>query len=621
MPQTTPLEDYGLIGNLHTVALVSKAGSLDYLPFTRFDSPTVFAALLDKEKGGSWSMEPAGAEGAVHTKQLYLPNTGVLLTRFMLENGIAELTDFMPVKRREQHCAVVRSLRVIKGSLTFQMRCAPRFDYARAPHHVEAQDDGSLLFRELEPHHGSLQFRLLGSHPLTATPEGDVLGSWTLHAGETASFVMEATPVDDPAFIARDLPHYTEGAFADTLDFWREWVESSTYTGRWREIVMRSAITLKLLTSLEYGSTVAAATFSLPEVVGGSRNWDYRYTWVRDAAFTMFAFLRLGFTSESKAFLQWIMARCQQLTDAADLQLMYRVDGSPDLPEQDLDHLSGYRDSRPVRIGNGAAQQFQLDIYGELLDTIYLYNKYGGAITFEFWQQICRLVEFVAANWQRPDHGIWEVRDEERHFLSGKMMCWVALDRAIAIAQDRSFPAPLADWHRVRDEIYQEVYHNFWSEEKQAFVQYKGGQVLDAIALLLPLIRMFSPAEPRWQATLRAIEQELAVDSLVYRYHTSGGATDGLTGTEGTFTMCSFWYIENLSRAGQLDKARLLFEKMLGFASPLGLYSEQIGPQGAQIGNYPQAFTHLALISSAFQLNRDLDARHSRGTDRGHEFV
>ncbi len=621
MTQTTPLEDYGLIGNLHTVALVSKAGSLDYLPFTRFDSPTIFAALLDAEKGGAWSIQPAGAEGEVRTKQLYLPNTGVLLTRFLLENGIAELTDFMPVKHPGQNCAVVRSLRVIKGSLTFQLHCAPRFDYARAPHRVEAQDDGSLLFRGLETADAHLQFRLLSSHPLEATPDGDAVGSWTLHAGETASFVIEATPVDDPGFIARDLAHYTEGAFTDTLTFWRDWVESSTYTGRWREIVMRSAITLKLLTSLEHGSTVAAATFGLPEAVGGSRNWDYRFTWVRDAAFTMFAFLRLGFTSESKAFLQWIMARCEQLADAADLQLMYRVDGSLDLPEQELEHLSGYRDSRPVRIGNGAAKQFQLDIYGELLDTIYLYNKYGGAITYAFWQQICRLVDFVAENWQRPDHGIWEVRDQEQHFLSAKMMCWVALDRAISIAEDRSFPAPLADWRRVRNEIYEEVYHNFWSEDKQAFVQYRGGHVLDAIALLLPLIRMFSPAEPRWKSTMRAIEKELVIDSLVFRYHLDGGATDGLTGQEGTFTMCSFWYIENLSRAGELDKARLLFEKVLGFASPLGLYSEQIGPQGAQIGNYPQAFTHLALISAAFQLDRDLDARHSRGPGRGHEFV
>ncbi|GAB2783636.1 GH15 family glucan-1,4-alpha-glucosidase [Hymenobacter luteus] len=611
-----PLEDYGLIGNLHTVALVSKVGSLDYLPFTRFDSPTIFAALLDAEKGGSWVLQPTGAE--VRSKQLYLPDTGVLLTRFFTGEGIAELTDFMPVKRYEQNCAVVRTVRVVKGAMEFRMQCAPRFDYARTSHQARPQPDGSILFKSDGP--DGFQFRLLGNQPFETTDPGDAGGCWRLEAGETASFVIEATPTSDPNFIARDLAHYTEAAFADTLRFWREWVESSTYTGRWRETVLRSAITLKLLTSLQYGSTVAAATFSLPEAVGGVRNWDYRYTWIRDAAFTMYAFLRLGFMQESKAFLRWIMDRCVQLPEAGDLQLMYAVDGTSDLPEQELDHLSGYRDSRPVRIGNGASRQFQLDIYGELLDTIYLYNKYGGAITYDFWQHVCRLVNYVAENWRRPDHGIWEVRDEDREFLSGKMMCWVALDRGIRIARDRSFPAPLVEWHRIRDEIYQEVYEHYWSEQRQSFVQSRGSAVLDASVLLLPLIRMFSPAEPRWQATMRTLEQELLLDSLMFRYRTEHGATDGLTGEEGTFTMCSFWYIENLSRGGEVDKARLLFEKLLGFASPLGLYSEQIGPQGEQIGNYPQAFTHLALISAAFQLNRDLDARHE-GRAGGHQFV
>jgi GH15 family glucan-1,4-alpha-glucosidase len=616
MPDYLPLEDYGLIGNLHTVALVAKTGSIDYLSFTRFDSPTIFASLLDAEKGGHWRLQPVGNE--VRSKQLYLPDTGILLTRFFTDEGIAELTDFMPVKRHEQNCAVVRTVRIIKGSMKFEMRCAPRFNYGKAEHEVERQKDGSLLFRSQGE--DGFQFRLLGNQSLRTNKQGDATGTWTLKVGETASFVIEATPVDDPIFMARELEHYTEAAFQDTLSFWREWVESSTYTGRWRETVLRSAITLKLLTSLQHGSTVAAATFGLPEAVGGDRNWDYRFTWIRDAAFTMYAFLRLGFTQESRDFLRWIMERLENLDNPEELQLMYAVDGGADLAEIELNHLSGYRDSQPVRIGNGAAKQFQLDIYGELLDTIYLYNKYGGAITYDFWQHVCRLVDFVAKNWQRPDHGIWEVRDQEREFISGKMMCWVALDRAIRIARDRSFPAPLVEWLRVRDEIYAEVYTNYWSEEKQAFVQFKGGNVLDANVLLLPLVRMFTPAEPRWQSTMRAIEKELVLDSLMFRYHAEGGASDGLSSEEGTFTMCSFWYIENLSRAGDLDKARLLFEKLLGFASPLGLYSEQISPQGEQIGNYPQAFTHLALISAAFQLNRDLDARHD-GLDGGHQFV
>ena len=605
------LEDYGLIGNLHTVALVSNTGSLDYLPFTRFDSPTIFAALLDQEKGGRWTISPLDAD--VRYKQLYLPDTSVLITRFFTAAGIAELTDFMPVKRHEQNCAVVRTLRVIKGTLTFRMACCPRFDYGRTAHTVQQQDDG-LLFRSTGP--DGFQFRLLGNCPFTTTDTGDATGTWTLDAGQQVSFVIEATPTDDPTFIPRDLQHYTEAALQDTLHFWQEWVEASTYVGRWREIVMRSAITLKMLTSLEFGSTVAAATFGLPEQVGGERNWDYRFTWIRDAAFTMYAFLRLGFTDESRDFLHWIMDRCAELSDAADLQLMYTVGGSLDLPEHSLDHLAGYRDSRPVRIGNGAAHQFQLDIYGELIDTIFLYNKYGGAITYEFWQSICRLVDFVADNWQQPDHGMWEVRDQKRQFISGKMMAWVALDRGIQIAQDRSFPAHLEKWYKVRDEIYVEVFNEYWSEKKQAFVQYKGSDILDATVLLLPLVHMFSPTEPRWQATMKALEQELLIDSLMYRYHPNGDASDGLSGEEGTFTICSFWYVENLSRAGELDKARLHFEKLLGYASPLGLYSEQIGPHGEQIGNYPQAFTHLGLISAAYQLNQDLDHRHTKKTHK-----
>lgn len=609
MPPPLPLEDYGLIGNLHTVALVANTGSIDYLPFTRFDSPTIFAALLDAEKGGRWSIRPLDAD--VRHKQLYLPDTGVLITRFFTATGIAELTDFMPVMRQEQNCAVVRTLEVVKGTMTFRMDCCPRFDYGRTAHEVQALDDG-LLFRSCGA--DGFRFRLLGSCPFATTPTHDATGTWTLEAGQKVSLVIEAMPADDPDFIPRDLKHYTQAALQDTLCFWQEWVEHSTYVGRWREMVMRSAITLKMLTSLQFGSTVAAATFGLPEQLGGERNWDYRFTWIRDAAFTMYAFLRLGFTEESRDFLRWIMERCAELADPADLQLMYTVDGGQRMPEHNLDHLAGYRDSRPVRIGNGAARQFQLDIYGELIDTIYLYNKYGGAITYEFWQSICRLIDFVADNWQQPDHGIWEVRDEKREFISGKMMAWVALDRGIQIAQDRSFPARLDKWYKVRDAIYVDVYENYWSEQKQAFVQYRGADVLDASVLLLPLVHMFSPTEPRWQATMRALEKELLFDSLMYRYDTNGKATDGLTGAEGTFTICSFWYVENLARAGELDKARLYFEKLLGYASPLGLYSEQIGPHGQQIGNYPQAFTHLGLISAAYQLNQNLDDRHSNST-------
>ena len=356
MKHYLPIEDYGLIGNLHTVALVSRTGSIHYLPFTRFDSPTIFAALLDKEKGGFWQLAPVRSD--VRYKQQYLPDTGVLLTRFYTPDGIAELTDFMPVKRQEQNCAVVRMLRVVKGKLAFRMVFRPRFDYARAPHTTE-QQDGAILFQSTESE--GYQFRLL-SNQVLSTRLGDVTGTWTLSQGTEALFAIEAVPQDASKFTPHSLKYYTGAAFHDTITFWQKWADSSTYTGRWREMVLRSAITLKMLTSLQYGSTVAAATFGLPATIGAGRNWDYRYTWIRDAAFTMYAFLRLGFVDESKEFIRWLMNRCQQMKDASELQLMYAVDGSSQLQEQVLDHLEGYRGSAPVRIGNAAAQQFQLDI-------------------------------------------------------------------------------------------------------------------------------------------------------------------------------------------------------------------------------------------------------------------
>jgi GH15 family glucan-1,4-alpha-glucosidase len=596
-----PIEDYGLIGNLHTVALVSKCGSIDYLPFVRFDSPTIFAALLDKEKGGSWEIEPVAED--VHYKQQYIPDTGILLTRFYTHDGIAELTDFMPVKEKEQNCAVVRILKIITGTLTFRMNCRPRFDYARATHKIVEQDECWILKSNGED---GYRFRFLADKELSINDQ-DLCGEWTLQHGETISFAIEALPQDESNFTPMDLLHYTENTYKSTIKFWRKWIEQTSYNGRWHEMVMRSAITLKMLTSLEFGSTIAAATFSLPEQIGGERNWDYRYTWIRDAAFTMYAFLRLGFKEESRNFLKWIMHRCESMKDASDLQLMYAVDGTEKLEEEELNHLEGYMGSGPVRIGNAAYKQFQLDIYGELIDTIYLYNKSGGPITYEFWQHISGFVDYVIENWQRKDHGIWEVRDEEKDFLYSKLMAWVALDRAILIAQNRSFPAPLEKWTKARDIIFKEVYENYWNEDLQSFVQYKGAKVLDASVLLMPMVRMVSPAEPRWVATLKALEDNLITDSLVYRYNLNGGALDGLDGEEGTFSMCSFWYIENLSKSGHVGKARLFFEKMLSYANHLGLYSEQIGLQGQLLGNFPQAFTHLALISAAFQLDRDLE--------------
>ncbi|GAA4455282.1 glycoside hydrolase family 15 protein [Nibrella saemangeumensis] len=597
-----PIANYGIIGNLHTVALVSMTGSVDFMCFTRFDSPSLFASLLDAQKGGTFAISPQLDD--VDTKQLYLPDTTVLLTRFLSEDGVAELTDFMPIKTVEQNCVLVRDVVVTRGSVPFRMRCQPRFDYARADHRVEGTEY-EVTFTSLANPLSS--FRLISNVPLVIGGQ-DVYAEFTLSEKEHAQFIIESSSVDEKRLAADALIHYTTTGFDDTVNYWKDWVGKSQYKGRWREMVNRSAMTLKLLTSYQFGSMVAAPTFGLPSVIGGSRNWDYRYTWIRDAAFVMYAFMRLGYQDEASAFMHWIERELDTIEQAGEtLQLMYTLDGHRELPEQELDYLEGYRQSAPVRIGNAAYAQFQLDIYGELMDSIYLHDKYHGAITYAFWQKMEPQIEYVCANWQRADHGIWEVRGEENEFLQSRLMCWVALDRAIKVVEHRSFPSPVERWREVRDEIFRDIYNNFWNEEKQAFVQVKGSNTLDAAVLLMPLIRFIHPHELRWLSTLEAIERELVSDSLVYRYRLDAGAEDGLEGEEGTFTMCSFWYVECLSRAGQLEKARLLFEKMLGYANHLGLFAEQLGRRGEQLGNFPQAFTHLGLISAAYDLNRRLD--------------
>jgi GH15 family glucan-1,4-alpha-glucosidase len=405
--------------------------------------------------------------------------------------------------------------------------------------------------------------------------------------------------------------------FDQTVSYWQRWLAKCTYTGRWREIVHRSALALKLLTFAPTGAIVAAPTCSLPESIGGGRNWDYRYTWIRDAAFTLYGLLRIGFTDEAEAFMRWIEARCHELNPDGSLQIMYSIDGHHTLTEQTLDHLEGYKGSQPVRIGNGAYQQVQLDIYGELLDSVYLYNKYGTPISYDLWTQLRRLINWVCDNWQRTDEGVWEVRGGQQHFVYSKLMCWVALDRGLRLADKRSFPADRERWLSVRDQIYEEIMERGWNADRQAFVQAYGSDSLDAANLMLPLVFFVSPTDPRMLKTLDAINQSpakggLVANSLVHRYDAEKGI-DGLMGNEGTFNICTFWLVEALTRAGKvehhrLDEARLIFERMLSYANHLGLYAEETGSRGEALGNFPQAFTHLALISAAFNLDRALGA-------------
>ena len=589
------IESHAIIGDLQTAALVAIDGTIDFLCLPHFDSPSVFASLLDAGKGGRFTISP-DLDQPRH-KQLYLPDTNLLLTRFLAPEGVVEISDFMPVHPREHTSRVVRRVKTVRGESRYRVRCAPRFDYARAPHTAEPTEHG-MVFTGGD---GTV-LRLSSTVPLQID-EGDAISEFTLPAGRTATFILEQ--VVEGAEYPTDLDTYVSDSFKATMNFWREWIGHSTYTGRWRDEVHRSALTLKLLSARWSGSIVAAVTFGLPETIGGERNWDYRYSWIRDASFTLYALTRLGMTEETSAFIAWLADRFES-SRPETLRTLYTIGGGTELTERTMEHLEGYRGSRPVRIGNAAFDQLQLDIYGELLDAIYLFDKFRESTSYSLWSRIAALVEWVAENWRQPDDGVWEVRSGRREFLYSRILCWVAIDRGIRMAVKRSFPAPVSRWREARDAIYREVHDEFWDPRLEAFVGVKGTSRLDASCLIMPLVRFISATDPRWLSTLRAVERRLVEDSLVYRYEIEGPEVDGLEGVEGSFSICSFWYIECLSRSGDLQKARFLFEKMLGYASHVGLYAEEIGPAGEHLGNYPQAFTHLALISAAYDLDRRL---------------
>jgi GH15 family glucan-1,4-alpha-glucosidase len=593
------IENYAVIGNMHSLALVGKEGSIDFFCFPDFDSPSVFAALLDATKGGYFKIRPILHHE--NTKQFYLPNTNVLLTRFLSDEGIAEVTDFMPVVPDGGVDEIVRKVKAIHGEITFHVECFPRFDYARTSHTLEKFDGGhSILF---QPKHETVAPMLLQSSIALQTKKGGAVGEFKLKPGETASFVFRGCP--STAKIPRLKENRIDESLRTTVDYWRDWMSQSNYKGRWREMVDRSALMLKLLTSQKHGSLIAAPTFGLPEQIGGERNWDYRYTWLRDSSFTLYAFMRLGFTGEAAHFRHWLRDRFDYDAKTGPLQVLYTLDGRLEVPERALPHLSGYMNSRPVRIGNAACKQFQLDIYGEMFDAIYLSAKYGDSISHRGWLGIKRTLHWLAENWNQPDDGIWEVRGGRKNFLHSRLMCWVAFDRAIRLGEKRSLEGPFEWMHATRDAIVEDIYTNFWNEKLGAFVQYKGANTLDAATLLMPLMRFISATDGQWLSTLDAIERDLVIDTLVFRYR-NNQRLEGLIGGEGSFTACSFWYIECLARAHRIDQARLLFEKMLGYANHVGLYAEELGPNGQHLGNFPQALTHLSLISAATYLDRAL---------------
>jgi GH15 family glucan-1,4-alpha-glucosidase len=608
MQDYPPIAEHGLIGDLQTAALVTTDGSIDWFCCPRFDSPSVFGSLLDAREGGHFRIRPTGTDYVV--KQLYLPDTAVLITRFMSEEGVGELLDFMPPAGNaatDRH-RVVRLLRCVRGQMRFEADIAPRFDYGRQAHETHLTEHGAVfvspsLTLTLHTVRDQSDGRL---GQVTRTDSGDLHVGYELRAGEQRGVVLESAADGPPRSISNaDF----DALLAETAGFWHDWLAGSTHTGRWREPLRRSAIALKLMTYAPTGALVAAPTAGLPEQVGGERNWDYRYTWVRDASFSVYALLGMGFKEEAAAFGAWLRDRVEERIggEGGPLNIMYRVDGSSDLAEETLDHWEGYRGSSPVRIGNGAYDQRQMDIYGEAVDSLSFGDEHGLPMGHRGWVALRGIIDWLADNWDSPCEGIWETRGGQKDFTFGRVMSWTAFDRAIRMATRHGRPADLARWTSSRDAVYDQVWDKGWSPRRGAFVQHYGSEVLDSSLLRMATVGFISPQDPQWLSTLRAMDEELVTDSLVYRYDPAA-SPDGLAGDEGTFSLCTFNYVDALAGAGRLDEARLVFEKMLTYANHVGLYSEEVGVNGEQLGNFPQAFTHLALVNAALTLDAALDA-------------
>jgi GH15 family glucan-1,4-alpha-glucosidase len=597
-----PIASYALIGDSHSSGLVSRDGAVDWACFRRFDAPSTFARILDWDRGGFCSLVPVGAEPA---GRAYVPDTAILESEHRAGDALGRTTDFFAVSdalrageagRAHPYHQLIRIAEGVAGTTEWEFVCQPCFEYGIVRPRVTLSGERLALLIG-----GPEGLAVASSVPLRAG-EGTVRATFRLRDGERAWFALTGYRPEDLRREALDDAE-VDRRLARTREFWTDWVGQSSYQGPYRDLVIRSAITLKALTNAPTGAIVAAPTTSLPEDLGGVRNWDYRYCWLRDSAFTLYALQLLGFSSEAQAFIEWLTRSTAGRAD--DLQVLYGIGGERFLPEVQLDHLEGYRGSRPVRIGNAAARQFQLDVYGEVLDTAHLWRKAGGAIVPELWSFLRECVRCIRERWRDPDEVIWEVRGGPQHFVHSKAMCWVGIDRAIKIAEALGEGASLDEWGQLRDEIRGDVIENGFDREQGAFVQSYGSRGLDASAMLLPLVRFIRADDPKMRSTVAAIQERLTTGGLVHRYL----AEDGLPGDEGAFVICSFWLADNLALQGRHDEARLLFERVCSFANDVGLLSEEIDPRtGEQLGNFPQAFTHVALINGAF---------HIDGTRRG----
>jgi len=592
------ISDYGVIGDMHSAALVSGDGSIDWLCFPRFDSPSVFAALLDDANGGYFRIRPAGDFRHGHS---YLPESNVLVADFHTDSGAVSLTDFMPVAEEISHCAheVVRVVRCQSGSVEMELEFLPRLDYGR-PGTSIAVNGRSAVAR-----HGDDCLSMTSSVPLEAV-DGGARARFTLKEGEWTAFLLRWN--DDSPPLPEEYDVY--GTLGRTQAFWRFVARDWRYMGRWAELVKRSMLALHLLLYAPTGAICAAVTTSLPERVGGSRNWDYRFCWLRDAAFTLDVFHRLGHTAYTRPFIEWLAGLVLGFGQGEEIQSLYGIDREVDphtMREEELSHLEGYRGSAPVRIGNGAFHQFQLDVYGEVLLSFDSYHRAGGIIDDSLWMLAEAMVESALRDWQKADNGIWEVRSEPRHFTYSKLMAWVAVDRGLRLARVLERPVEFDRWRRARAAIRADILEKGWNEKRRSFVQAYGSSNLDASTLFIPMVGFLPADDPRTAATIDAVQRELVHDGLVHRYLPSE-TDDGVGGDEGAFTMCSLWLAGSLVTGGRLDEAREIYERVARMGNHVGLYSEMVEPQtGEFLGNYPQAFTHIALIHTGRNLDRALN--------------
>jgi GH15 family glucan-1,4-alpha-glucosidase len=590
------ISDYGIIGNLSTIALIARDGSIDWFCIPYIDSPSVFGALLDDKKGGHFSISPADDYDSTAE---YLPGTNILLTKFRTRKGIMHLTDFMsiPSMKKGSHVSqqeLYRRIDIISGSVTVRVKCIPRFDYARANSKLERISDGIIVRSD----HEALR---LSSTKLLYIDGNAVSAEWSLSKGDSV-WLLALYGEDQPEHLD---PHKAEQALLETEAYWMNWIRKqetgrSLDLGPYQQMIERSALVLKLLSYEPTGAIAAAATTSLPEGIGGARNWDYRFTWVRDSSFTLQALFNLGHMSETESYLRWIETLLSE-HGAGRMQIMYSLRGEEELPEEELLHLDGYKGSRPVRIGNEAAKQRQLDIYGELMDAALKLSDYVGKIDSALWPFLRTICDYVVDRWKDQDSGIWEVRGGPFHFVYSKVMCWVALDRGIIIARRYGFPADLKKWEKSASDIKKEVIDKGWSDRKQTFVQHYDTESLDASNLLIPILGFLPYDDSRVVSTMEAIQRELSHDGFLYRYK----GDDGLSGEEGTFLLCTFWLIDNLIGLNRLDEAEALLRKIEGTSNHLGLFSEEYDVSWMEsLGNFPQAFTHIGYINSIHALRK-----------------